>query len=328
MRKKKAITLMLLVIIIAIYACTQQPPPPTEPNPLKVASTPWIGWGRIKIAEEKGYFDNLEIKQVYLNTVVDVNSALLAGNVDMVWAVASDLPVLIKSDPDLRFIFASDFSGEVDAIVGRDLAENSTPNGRSFSREDVPYMIAFLGQYLRSIGLTEEDVEIIPLSAEAGVAAFTSGEVYGVATYEPFLGEALKDPDAKVLFTAAGSNVITNGLIARKEILESRRSEVLAYLRAAEKGLEFFNTKRPEANTIIAKWTNSTPQDVDSLRSRIRILSAEENRDLVFSDGDLSAASSIDDAVPILIAGGKINSTVSGAGLADGSLVAELAAAP
>ncbi len=230
---------------------------------LRVALVPWVGWSRAHIAEVKDFFkaEGVKVEQKVFDTVTEVNAALVAKEVDLAWVVAADLVVLADQAPALKFIMAADYSGDVDAIVGRGISDTETLKGKKIAREDVPFEIVFLNRYLESMGLTEKDVDVVSLPVPDATKALTAGEVDAIAAYEPFVGTTLKEAkDAKVLFSAKGTNVIVNGLAGHAPILQSRRQDVLAYMRALNQALDFAKSNPDEANQIIAEWVGSTPE--------------------------------------------------------------------
>jgi NitT/TauT family transport system substrate-binding protein len=317
-------------------SCNQQPADdaastPTTGSkagaPLRVAILPWIGWGEVHIAEVKGFFaeEGIEVEQTSFQTVTDVNTAFISGQVDMAWLVASDLVILSESKPGLKFIYASDYSGEVDAIVGRNIAKPADLAGKKLAHEDVPYETVFVASFLESAGLSTEDVTIVSLTAADGSTALVAGDVDAVATYEPFVGNALKEGDEyQVLFTAAGTNVIVNGLAATDSLLSDRRDDVLAYLRALEKANQLIANDPAGTNQLMAKWIGVTEAEATDLLTKVDTFDVAKNKEVAFSDSDLNVASSIDAAGKALVAAKKATKALPGTDLVDGSLVNEL----
>jgi NitT/TauT family transport system substrate-binding protein len=297
-------------------------------QPLRIGLIPWLGWGSTHIADVKGYFKEagIEVKQTVFQTVSEVNTALLSKQVDMAWLVALDLLVLAEKSPNLKFIYASDYSGEVDAIVSNGIKTPADLKGKKIAREDIPYEVVFTNKYLASAGLTEKDVNIVSLAVPDAHAAFIAGKVDAAVIYEPFVGKALKGrPGSKVLYTAKGSNTIINGLAADSSILTTRKEDVVAYLKAVEKGLAFAKANAKESNEIIAKWVGATPEEVTSQMTQVKILDAAANKSITFGEKDpLNAINSIDSAAPILIKAGKITKALPGKDLVDGSIVQSL----
>jgi NitT/TauT family transport system substrate-binding protein len=295
---------------------------------LRVGMVPWVGWSRAHIAEVQGFFEaeGVTVEQKVFGTVTEVNAALVAKELDLAWVVAADLVVLADEAPALKFIMAADYSGDVDAIVGSGISGPEEARGKKFAREDVPFQIVFLNRYLDSIGLTEKDVEIVSLPVPDATQALVAGEVDAIASYEPLVGEALKKKTgSKVLFSAQGTNVIINGLAGHAQVLQSRRKEVLAYMRALNKGLDFANSKPDEANKIIADWVGSTPEETVEILEKLNMLDLADNKSIAFgADNKLNVASSFDAAVPILVSAGKATSDIPGVSFVDSSFVEAL----
>ncbi len=309
----------------ALNGCNNQTSSTSSTKPLEIAVLPWIGWGRIQIAEAKGFFKEagLKVNHTTFQTVTEVNTAFLAKRMDLSWLVATDLLVLSKEVAGIKFIQVADFSGEVDTILGYGINNPMELKGKKLAREDVPYEVVFVGRYLQSIGLTTDDVEIISMPSPDAAAAFAAGKVDAAAIYEPFVTKALKErPGSKALFTAKDSNVIANGLAGHSEILTSRREEILSYLRVLDKAMKYAEANPQECNEIIAKWTGSKPEEIAAQLKQVNMLDLAANKATAFAEGHpLNLAASIDAAAPILLKAGKIPKLIPGKDLVDDSFV-------
>ena len=300
----------------------------TSKSPLRIALIPWIGWGSAHLAEVKGFFkeEGIEVQHTAFQTVTEVNTALLSKKIDMSWLVALDLLVLAKESPGLKFIYASDYSGEADAIVGNGINSAADLKGKKLAREDIPYEVVFTNKYLAAQGLTEKDVKIESLAVADAHAAFIAGKVDAATIYEPFITKALKGrPGSKVLYTAKGTNTIANGLAADSSVLQSRKQDIMAYLRAIEKGMKFATANPQEANALLAKWVGATPAEVTAQMPLVRIMDLAANKSIVFDEKNpLNAINSIDSAAPLLVKAGKITKVLAGKDLVDSSFVKAL----
>ncbi len=291
---------------------------------LRVGLVPWVGWSRTHIAEKKGFFaeEGIKVEQTVFDTVTAVNDALLAKEIDLAWLVAADLVVLADEAPGLKFVMASDYSGDVDAIVGRNIGGAEGARGKTFAREDIPFQIVFLHKYLESIGLNEKDIKVVSLEVPDGAKALQAKEVDAVAAYEPFVGSALKEEGAEILFSAEGTNIIANGLAGHSPVLQSRRQDILAYMRGLNKALDYAKANPDEANQMIAEWVGATPEETKEIMAKVNLMDLEANKSIAFSpSNELNIANSFDSAVPILVSAGKATSEVPGASFVDSSFV-------
>jgi NitT/TauT family transport system substrate-binding protein len=296
---------------------------------LRIALIPWIGWAGAHIADVKGFFkkEGLDVKQTVYPTGPDSNAALFDKKADLAWLVALDLLVYAEKFPNLKFIYGSDYSGGVDAIVGNSGIKNLVDlKGKKIAREDIPYEIVFTSEGLKSVGLNTEDVSIVSLTVPDAYAAFKAGKVDAATLYDPFISKALKDkPGSKVLYTAKNSNTIGDGLVGDSSVLKSRRADVLAYLRAMDKGTAFMKANPKEAHELVAKWMGVTPAEVAAQVAQVEQFGIEKNKSMIFNEQDpLNVMASIDSAAPILRKAGKITKVIAGKDLVDDSFVKAL----
>jgi NitT/TauT family transport system substrate-binding protein len=296
---------------------------------LRVGVLNWFGCEGMFMADKKNLFaaEGITVEQKYFASPTEINDLFLAGKLDLAAMVATDPIILTAKMPDIKTIYVTDYSGDVDGILtSRKITKPEDLRGKKIAREDVPYEIIFLGEFLKLGGMTEKDVQIVSMTAEEGAKAFVAGKVEAVATYDPFVSKALKQrPDAHLLFTAKNSNIIPNAIAAQAKVIESRRSDILAYLRAVEKGLKFSAANQTEANGLMSKWLEVGLPEIADQRSKIYILDTLKNKTYAFNpDSKLSVERSIRSGGKILLANGKVNKLAEPETLVDCSFIKSL----
>jgi NitT/TauT family transport system substrate-binding protein len=298
-------------------------------RPLRVGILAWLGWEGLYIADLKKLFavEGIDVEQQVFKSATEVNDALLAGKLDLAAMTATDLVILNAKIPNMKTIMVTDYSGEVDGILASNkITRPEDLRGKKIAREDVPYEIVFVGEFLKRGGMSEKDVKVVSLSAEDGAKAFVAGEVDAVATYDPFLGKALKQrPDARLLFSPNKTSIIPNSIVAKGQVITERRNDVLAYLRAVDKGLKYSAANRSEVDGLMAKWLDVTIAEVTDQRSKIYVLDIVKNKVDAFNPSSaLNVESSIRSGGKILLDNGKVETLVDAATLVDGSLIKSL----
>ena len=298
-------------------------------KPLRVGLLPWLGWEGLYIADLKKLFaaEGIEVQQTMFKSPTEVNDALLAGKLDLAAIVAADLFGLTAKVPNIKVIMATDYSGEVDGILSSNkILKPEDLRGKKIAREDSPYELVFVGEFLKRGGLTEKDVQIVSLTAEEGAKAFMAGKVDAVATFDPFITKALKArKDAKQLFSPKGTSIIVNSIVAHGKVIEERRNDVLAYLRAIDKGSKLAKLNQKEANDTMAKWLELSVAEIVDQRSKIYTLDITENKIVAFNaSNSLNLESSLRSASKILLDSGRIKTLNDAATLIDGSLLKSL----
>jgi NitT/TauT family transport system substrate-binding protein len=298
-------------------------------KPLRVGFLPWLGWEGLYIADLKKLFaiEGIEVQQTMFKSPTEINEALLAGKIDIGGVVAADMFGLTAKMSDLKIIMVTDYSGEVDGILtDKKILKPEDLKGKKFAREDTPYELVFVSEFLKRGGLTEKDVQIVNLTAEEGAKAFMAGKVDAVATYDPFITKALKvRKDSKQLFSPKGTSIIANSIVAHGNVITERKNDVLAYLRAIDKGSKMAKANQPEANELMSKWLELSVPEIVSQRPKIYTLDITDNKVVAFnSSNSLNLESSLRAASKILLDSGRIKVLGDAANLIDSSLIKSL----
>jgi NitT/TauT family transport system substrate-binding protein len=298
-------------------------------KPLRVGLLPWLGWEGLHYADLKKLFavEGIEVQQTMFKSITEINDALVGGKLDLAGIGGPDIFGLTAKVPNIKIIMVTDYSGEVDGILSsKKILKPEDLKGKKIAREDVPYEVVFVGEFLKRGGLTEKDVQIVSMPAEEGTKAFLAGKVDAVATYDPFITKALQvRKDAKQLFSPKGTSIIANSIVANGKVIEERRNDVLAYLRALDKGSKLAKANLKEANDVMAKWLELSVAEIVDQRSKIYTLDITENKIVAFnSSNPLNLESSLRSAAKILLDGGKIQAMGDVATLIDGSLIKSL----
>jgi NitT/TauT family transport system substrate-binding protein len=303
--------------------------PSNSLTPLRVGVLNWFGCEGMLMADKKNLFEaeGIKVEQKYFASPTEINDLFLAGKLDLAAMVATDPIMLSLKLPDIKTIMVTDYSGDVDGILTtKKMTKPEDLRGKKIAREDVPYEIIFLGEFLKLGGMTEKDVQIVSLTAEAGAKAFAAGKVDAVVTYDPYLGTALKQrADAHILFSAKASNIIPNAIVAQSKTIGSRRNDILAYIRSVDKGLKFSAANRKEADDLMAKWLAVGLPEIADQRSKIYILDIVKNKVDAFNPSSpLNVESSVRSGGQILLENGRVKKLANAATLIDGSLIKSL----
>jgi NitT/TauT family transport system substrate-binding protein len=325
--------LLTLFTCAVLIACnTQQPTAkklssPSSTKPLVVASSPWPGFAGHYIAVAKDFFkdEGITVKDEYLQVATDVNTALLAGKLDLAWGGVPDLVPMATRDPAVKLIMLSDYSNGGDGILARNVAKPADLKGKKIAWEGLPFQVLFLQKYLASGGLTQQDVKLVNITAAEAATAFASKKVDVAVTYEPWLSKSLQVGDGQIVFSSKGTNTIPAGLITKTTVIDSRRADIVAYLRAVDKGVKFVKSNPKEAAQIMSKRLSLKPEEVPAMLNTVRMFSLEENKNIIFNPGDpMNVMDSIAFAAKTSEELKLINRPIDSTQLYDDSLVKEL----
>jgi NitT/TauT family transport system substrate-binding protein len=286
------ITLSLVTLGLAV-ACTQQPkaslPNGSSPSavsaPLVSGDISWVGYAGNYVALKKGFFEQegLNVQNKFFANASDEITALLAGKLDIAWLTSGDTIQVAEKDPSLKVIYLVDYSDGADGIIGRNIAAPKDAKGKSVARENLLFTKVLLQAYLKQGGLTEKDLKVQDIPASDAGTAFSSKKVDMAVTFEPFLTKNAKLGGGNVVFSTKGTNLIADVIVVRDKLIQTRKKDLQAYLRAIDKSVKLVNAADPEAIKISAEQMNVTPAEVKEQLTGVKIFDLDGNKSIAFN---------------------------------------------
>ena len=119
-----------------------------------------------------------------------------------------------------------------------------------------------LDGWLGMFGLTEADIEFVNVGLGTDMTAFLSGEGDAIAASRPYTFQLEAEGYVNAgNFEQTTDTVLTDVIVARNEVVEERREELVLFMQAYEKALEKFPPTKSCATTppwIISRITAAT----------------------------------------------------------------------
>jgi NitT/TauT family transport system substrate-binding protein len=287
-------SLSLATLLLAV-ACTQQPNtnsvPGTAPSssaPLVSATNSWIGYSGHYVAIKKGFFakEGLDVQDKFFPTSTEEITALLAGKLDIAWLTSGDTIQAVDKDPSLKVIYLVDYSNGADGIIARNVATSKEAKGKSMARENLLFEKVLLQAYLKQGGLTERDLKIQDMPAPDAAIAFATKKVDMAVTFEPFLTKNAQLGGGKVVFSTKDTNLIADVIVVRDKLIQTRKKDLQAYLRAVDKAVKLVNAADPETLKIAAEKMTVKPEEVKEQLTGVKLFDLEANRSMGFQKGN------------------------------------------
>jgi NitT/TauT family transport system substrate-binding protein len=281
-----------LVALGLTVACTQQPKvssPSASPSsvsaPLVSGDISWIGYSGNYVAIKKGFFEQegLNVQNKFFANSSDQITALLAGKLDTAWLSSGDAIQAAEKDPSLKMIYLLDYSDGADGIIGRNIATPKDAKGKSIARENLLFVKVLLQAYLKQGGLTEKDLKVQDIPASDAGTAFAAKKVDMAVTFEPFLTKNAKLGGGNVVFSTKDTNLIADVIVVRDKLIQTRKKDLQAYLRAVDKAVKLMNAADPEAIKISAEKMNVTPAEVKEQLTGVKIFDLDGNKSIAFN---------------------------------------------
>ncbi|WP_274426049.1 ABC transporter substrate-binding protein [Chelativorans sp. YIM 93263] len=251
-------------------------------EPVRIGLQPWLGYGPLWVAAEKGYFEDrgVEVELINFNWDQDVNAALVSGNIEVQAAATNTMINLLNSGIELKGFMIMDAAYEADAIIaGEGVDSVSDLEGKSVAYELGATSDLLLNYALRENDLSIDDIDPVPMGAsEAGLAAI-AGRVDAAVSYEPYISTALaEDNNFKVIYDAsAAPGLISDLLVAETSYIEENKDTLAAIVKAWDDAVSFIRDNPDEGGQIIANAVGSPIDQFQVAFEGVRLFNLEEN---------------------------------------------------
>ncbi len=294
---------------------------------LKLAyGSPWVGWGPFYVAAEKGYFkdEGLEVDIAYIEpTTPQAGFDLLTDQeVDGRFSTLDEAALYWTPEAPFAVMLATDVSSGGDGVLvrhDRSIASIQDLKGKKIGLWLTTPSHFLLNYLLQRNGMSEADVTLVNLSAEAAAAAVVAGEVDAAVTWSPYLTKAAADPNVDILITSKDTpGLITDVLIMRKEALVSNPDTCQRLVRAWNKAVAYQKGNPDEAAAIMAKGLDyGTAENVKADLAGAALQGKEESARLFGGSGPGTALGTASFAVELWTRLGRLTTPVKAEDLVD-----------
>ncbi len=301
--------------------------PAAATQSLKLAyGSPWVGWGPFYVAAQKGYFadEGLEVEIAYIEpTTPQAGFDLLTNEeIDGRFSTLDEAALYWKAETPFAVMLATDVSAGGDGVLvrhDRNIASINDLKGKRIGLWLTTPSHFLLNYLLQKNGMSEADVTLVDLSAEAAAAAVVAGEVDAAVTWSPYLAKAAADPNVEILITSKDTpGLITDVLLMRTEALASDPDTCQRLVRAWNKAVAYQKSNPDEAAAIMAKGLDyGSAENVQADLAGLALQGKEESAQLFGGSGPGTALGTASFAVELWTRLGRLTTPVQAADLVD-----------
>jgi NitT/TauT family transport system substrate-binding protein len=285
---------LAIVSLFLTIACSPQVTTNSSNNsspqsqPLVSATNNWVGYSSHHVAVGKNLFsgEGLKVQDLFFQSGSEEMTAFLAGKIDLGWFSSGNVVQMAAKDPSIKIIYLVDYSNGSDGIIGRGIKSPQDAKGKTIARENILFEKVLLQAYLDKAGLTEKDVVIKDLSAADAGAAFAAKKVDIAVTYEPYLSQSANLGGGEVIFSTKDTNLIADVVIARDSLIKSRKTDLQAYFRAVDKGVDLVNAGDEEALKIAGAKLGITGKELKEQLQGAKLFDVDSNKSFAFKKDD------------------------------------------
>ncbi|MDX5333781.1 MAG: ABC transporter substrate-binding protein [Gammaproteobacteria bacterium] len=273
--------LFILVTLSGLGAC-QAPEPP-----LRVATSQWIGYQPLHLAEEHALFPTEQIRLVSFGSNTETLRAFRNGNVEVAALTLDEALQLRDVGHDARVILVMDYSEGADSIIARpDIERLEDLRGRRVGVESTAATAYLLSRALEFGGLTADDIEVVHLHISRQEQAWLNGQVDALATYEP-LRTRLLEQGARELFSSRQMpGEIVDVLVTRARVIEDRPQGLAHLIEGWFAAIDYLDDHPRDAADSMARHAGLSRQGLEQALTGIHLPSQAENCRLLAQGGE------------------------------------------
>lgn len=267
----------LSLVYLSLSACSLD-----SARPFRIGTNVWPGYEPLYLARALGLYDNSGIKLVELANASAVLQALRAGTLEGAALTLDEALSVAQDGYDLRIVAVLDFSRGGDALVAQPgLRRLADLRGRRIGVENTAVGAIMLDAALRQAGMRMADVQMVPVTLDAHRAAFGSGEVDAVVTFEPVKSLLLGDGAVNLFDSGRIPDRIVDVLVVSTQALAQHGDRVRQLLHGHFQGLRHLREDPLGAAAIMAGRLRVPPEAVAALYEGIHQPGLAENRRLL-----------------------------------------------
>jgi NitT/TauT family transport system substrate-binding protein len=229
-----------------------------EKHPVTVAVSPWIGYGPLYVAKEKGFYEDVEVE---ISIIADTDtriSRLMGRYAQIVAAPAGAMVRKSRKELDFRAFMVIDESRGGDGIV----AMPGTGSIRNLEGEKVAMELYSPSEFWLDMLLEErdledlkEEMEFVNLDGLEALDAMRRGDVAALVGREPFLSGAKRELGGEILATSTETpGMVVDVLFSQADTIERRSDDLAAVVRGVYRAVRWMEDNPEAAKSIIKKY--------------------------------------------------------------------------
>jgi NitT/TauT family transport system substrate-binding protein len=110
--------------------------------------------------------------------------------------------------------------------------------------------------------------------------------VDAAVSYEPCMTKAANEGGGEVIFTTKGTNLIADVIVIRVNTIETRRNDLLTYIRALDKGVQMVKSGDEAAIELAAARLNVSKEETKEQIKGVKILDSNDNKTMAFASSN------------------------------------------
>lgn len=241
----------------------------------------WPGWFPWQVTQDQGIFtaNNLSVDLKWFDGYLESISTLNAGQIDANSQTLGDTVSSVSGGADQVIVLVNDNStGNDKVIVSEGINSVAELKGKKVAAEEGTVDHFLLLQGLEKAGMSDKDIQFVPLETGKAAAAFVAGQVDAVAVFAPFTTQALKREGSKELFSSKDfPGSISDHLVFTRKFVEENPDKVQKFVDSWFATLDYIKANPDKAYEIMAKRAGVSVEEYKQYAEGTKIFTIEEN---------------------------------------------------
>ncbi|MDY6243791.1 MAG: ABC transporter substrate-binding protein [Lachnospiraceae bacterium] len=224
-----------------------------------------------KVALEKGFFEDefgkdFDVEVSSFTGGPALTEALLANQIDL--AMYADLPAVQAKANNVDIKIISTFWQADDAyslIAGKESGIETLKDlkGKRLAIRTGTQGHKLILNYLKSVGLTGDDVELVGLEYAESLSALSTGDIDGFIGFTVDNDKNVEQTGGHVVSTSEGYDNTVVYQIANNEYASKNPDIIARYLKVLDKTNQWIAENKEEASQITADFIGTTPDVIE-----------------------------------------------------------------
>ncbi|MCB1377348.1 MAG: ABC transporter substrate-binding protein [Alphaproteobacteria bacterium] len=240
---------------------------------IRMLAPTWLGFAPVHVANDLGCFqeEGLEVDYKFEDDRSNVMAAYARGDIEVDMRTVGEHQGRPRdADTPGVIIGVIDESVGGDGVISDDAVKSVADlKGKTVAAEpNIPARL-LLQMELKKAGLTLNDLQIKDIATADTAAVFADSSIAAIATYEPFMSQAVKNstrPGARVMLSSSDyRGIIIDVITARKEDLAANPKKYASFLKCIYKAVDFSVAEPDKYAEMAAPHFGLTPADVTEI---------------------------------------------------------------
>jgi NitT/TauT family transport system substrate-binding protein len=235
-------------------SCASAFAPAASAAPLTIGYSDWPGWVAWQVAIDKGWFKQagVDVKFSWFDYTASLD-AFSAKKLDGILATNGDTLVMGAGGAKGVMIMLTDYSSGNDMVIGKPgIKSVADLKGKKVGVEVGVVDHLLLDTALQKAGMSEKDVTLVNGKTNDLPQVLASGQVAGIAAWEPNAGTAIKTvPGSRPIFTSAQApGLIYDVLSVSPTSLQAHHADWVKLVKVWDKVVAYINDPKTQDDAV------------------------------------------------------------------------------